>query len=112
VGTIPHSWKINTQNTTIGQVLFNTEINPGTYIAPGQSGSVTFTPTQTSNFYYICPLPDHAALGMWGIVVVTSNSTSSLTPTPIPTASPVPTATPLPTDTAIPAPTPTPYGYY
>ncbi|MCW3994826.1 MAG: plastocyanin/azurin family copper-binding protein [Candidatus Bathyarchaeota archaeon] len=70
-GALPHSWEINTQNSTSGQVLFNSEINPGTYISPGQSGSVTFTPTQTGNFYYICPVPGHAELGMWGNVVVT-----------------------------------------
>jgi uncharacterized cupredoxin-like copper-binding protein len=73
VGTMLHSWEINTQNSTNGQVLFNSDINSGTYISPGQSASVTFTPNQTGNFYYICPVPGHASsFGMWGNVVVTS----------------------------------------
>ena len=42
------------------------------YIPLGGSGSVTFTPTQTGNFYYVCTFPGHIALGMWGNVKVTS----------------------------------------
>ncbi len=70
VGTLPHSWAISTQNSTSGTILFNSEIDPGVYISPGQSGSVTFTPNQSGNFYYICPFPGHADLGMWGPVVI------------------------------------------
>jgi uncharacterized cupredoxin-like copper-binding protein len=66
VGTIQHSFEVNTQNTTAGQVLFNSEINPGTYVQPGQTGTVTFTVTEAGNFYYTCPVPGHADLGMWG----------------------------------------------
>ncbi len=70
VGTLPHSWEICTTNNTSGQVLFNSQISP-TIPAKG-SGSVTFTPDQTGNFYYICPVAGHAALGMWGNVTITS----------------------------------------
>jgi uncharacterized cupredoxin-like copper-binding protein len=72
VGTLPHSFEINTQNSTNGQVLFNSEINPGTYVQPGQTGTVTFTVDQAGDFYYICPVPGHADLGMWGHVTITS----------------------------------------
>jgi len=70
VGTLPHSWEISSTNTGTPSPLFNSEINPGTYIAGGQSGSVTFTPNQSGNFYYVCPVPGHGDLGMWGNVVV------------------------------------------
>ncbi len=42
VGTMPHSWTIANQHSSTATVLFSSEINPGAYIAAGQSGSVTF----------------------------------------------------------------------
>ncbi len=70
VGAITHSWAIASSNTGTPSPLFNSEINPGAYISPGQSGSVTFTPNQSGNFYYVCPVPGHSDLGMWGPVVI------------------------------------------
>lgn len=70
VGTMPHSWTIADQKSSSATVLFSSEINLGADISPGQSGSVTFTPNQSGNFYYICPVPGHVTLGMWGNVVV------------------------------------------
>ena len=72
VGTLPHSWEIASSNTGTPSPLFSSEVNPGAYIAAGGSGSVTFTPTQTGNFYYVCPVPGHADLGMWGNVTINS----------------------------------------
>ena len=72
VGTLPHSWEISTKSDLSGQMLFNSVINSGSNIAPGGSGTVTFTVTQAGNFYYICPLPGHTDLGMYGSVTVTS----------------------------------------
>ena len=69
VGTMPHAWEISSQKST-GSVLFGAQIAPTSYIAPGASGSVTFTPNQAGNFYYVCIVPGHIALGMWGNVVV------------------------------------------
>jgi uncharacterized cupredoxin-like copper-binding protein len=69
VGTMPHGWEITSQKAT-GSVLFGAQIDATSYIQPGSSGSVTFTPNQAGNFYYICPVPGHIALGMWGNVVV------------------------------------------
>jgi uncharacterized cupredoxin-like copper-binding protein len=70
VGALPHSWEIASTNTGTPSPLFNSEINPGAYIAGGGSGSVTFTPNQSGNFYYVCPVPGHTDLGMWGNVVI------------------------------------------
>jgi uncharacterized cupredoxin-like copper-binding protein len=72
VGTLQHSWEISSSNTGNPSPLFNSEINPGTYINPGASGSVTFTPNQSGNFYYVCPVPGHTDLGMWGNVVISA----------------------------------------
>ena len=73
VGTMPHSWMIANGKTSGSTVLFSSEINPGAFISAGQSGSVTFTPNQAGNFYYICPVPGHPELGMWGNVVVNAS---------------------------------------
>jgi uncharacterized cupredoxin-like copper-binding protein len=70
-GTMPHAWEITRQKAT-GSVLFGAQIAPTSYLSPGASGSVTFTPNEVGTFYYICPVPGHVALGMWGTVVVTA----------------------------------------
>jgi uncharacterized cupredoxin-like copper-binding protein len=70
-GTMPHAWEI-TRDKTTSTVLFGAQIDPTSYISPGASGSVTFTPTEVGTFYYICPVPGHVALGMWGTVTVTA----------------------------------------
>jgi uncharacterized cupredoxin-like copper-binding protein len=68
-GTMPHAWEITNAEPT-GSVMFGAQIAPTSYLAPGASGSVTFTPNQAGNFFYICPVPGHATLGMWGNIVV------------------------------------------
>lgn len=70
-GTMPHAWEI-TRDKTSSTVVWGAQIAPTSYISPGASGSVTFTPTETGTFYYICPVSGHVALGMWGTVIVTA----------------------------------------
>ena len=74
VGTMDHSWEISTSKSITTTPLWGAGIDITTYISPGGQGSVTFTPTQTGNFYYLCTFPGHIELGMWGNVKVTSTS--------------------------------------
>ena len=67
-----HSWEITTSEAASNSPLWGAGIDLTNYIPVGGSGSVTFTPTQTGNFYYVCSFPGHIALGMWGKVVVKS----------------------------------------
>jgi uncharacterized cupredoxin-like copper-binding protein len=71
VGTMPHNWAIVNAKATNAQVLWSAQIgsaaNP---IATGSSGSVTFTAGAAGTYYYICQIPGHVDLGMWGTVVV------------------------------------------
>jgi nitrite reductase (NO-forming) len=72
VGNIPHSWEIVSTKATSNSPMFGAGIDITSYIPPGASGTVTFTPNQAGNFYYVCTVPGHIDLGMWGNVVVTS----------------------------------------
>jgi uncharacterized cupredoxin-like copper-binding protein len=69
VASIPHSWEIVAAKA-VGTPMFGAGIDVSNYIPAGQSGSVTFTPDQSGNFYYVCTVPGHIALGMWGNVEI------------------------------------------
>jgi len=84
VSNMQHSFEIVATNA-IGTPLWNAGIDITSFISPGGSGSTTFTPTQTGNFYYVCTVPSHISLGMWGNVVVSATS-------PAPTIPEYPTA--------------------
>ncbi len=72
VGQLPHDWAIVSNNqTSSAPVLFKAQIASSTNpLQQGQSGSVVFTVTQAGNFSYICQVPGHENVGMWGNVVV------------------------------------------
>jgi uncharacterized cupredoxin-like copper-binding protein len=74
VGTMDHSWEISSSKSATTSPLWGAGIDITNYISPGGQGSVTFTPTQTGNFYYLCTFPGHIELGMWGNVKVTSSA--------------------------------------
>jgi plastocyanin len=72
VGQLPHDWAIvNNNQSSSASVLFNAQIaSPTNPLQHGESGSMVFTVTQAGNFYYICQVPGHEDVGMWGTVVV------------------------------------------
>ncbi|MGA3059091.1 MAG: cupredoxin domain-containing protein [Candidatus Bathyarchaeia archaeon] len=72
VGNMPHSFEIVSSKAISSSPLFNAGIDTTSFIPAGSSGSVTFTPDQTGNFYYVCTVPEHINLGMWGNVVVST----------------------------------------
>lgn len=72
VGQMPHNWAIVSANASSAPVLFNAQIHSGdTPLVSGQSGTVIFTVTQPGNFFYICQVPGHLLVGMWGNITVT-----------------------------------------
>jgi nitrite reductase (NO-forming) len=71
VGTMPHAFEITDTPKTGSTLLFNAQIGQSSYLEPGQKGTIIFTPTKAGSFYYICPVPGHAELGMYGAVVIT-----------------------------------------
>jgi FtsP/CotA-like multicopper oxidase with cupredoxin domain len=65
---LTHSFQVCSANSDTATVFFDSAINPGTYVAPGGTGTVTFTVSDhTGNYYYICPVPGHNDLGMYGV---------------------------------------------
>jgi uncharacterized cupredoxin-like copper-binding protein len=71
-GHMDHAFAVVNAPQTGATVLFGATVASGSNpLQPGQSGSVTFKPNvASSNEYYICPVPGHAELGMWGSIVV------------------------------------------
>jgi len=71
VGTTSHNWAIVNAKSDSAQVMFDAQVAAGgNPLAPGSSGTDTFTVNQAGNFYYICQVPGHIEVGMWGNVVV------------------------------------------
>jgi nitrite reductase (NO-forming) len=71
VGNMPHNWALVTTNQTSAKVLFGAQIDSGSVpIEMNQTGSVVFKVAQSGNFNYICQVPGHVSLGMWGSVVI------------------------------------------
>ena len=71
VGTMNHDWAIVSTKSSTGTVLWNAQIaSAASPVAAGSSGSVTFTVGSAGNYYYVCQVDGHVALGMWGNVVV------------------------------------------
>ncbi len=72
-GTMPHAFEITTQPRSGNPILFNAAIGSSSNPLPaGKNGTVIFQPSVMGHFYYICPVPGHAELGMWGNVTVTA----------------------------------------
>jgi uncharacterized cupredoxin-like copper-binding protein len=72
-GTMDHNWAIVNSKSSTATVLWNAQVqSPSNPVAPGSTGSVTFTVGSAGNYYYICQVDGHVALGMWGNVVVQS----------------------------------------
>ncbi len=70
VGSMPHGFAITNAPNTGATVLFNAEIGASSYLEPGKQGTVIFTPNNAGSFYYICPVPGHTEVGMYGSVII------------------------------------------
>ncbi len=67
VGTMQHNWAIVDAKATGANVLWNAVVQP---INAGASGQVTFTAGSAGSYFYICQVPGHVNLGLWGTVTV------------------------------------------
>ena len=67
VGTMQHNWATVDHKATNANVLW-AAVTP--FINAGSSSQVTFKAGSAGNYVYICQVPGHIALGLWGTVVV------------------------------------------
>lgn len=67
--SLPHTFNIidSSRNPAFANSNVGTPENP---INAGQSGTTTFTADKAGNFTYVCLVPGHKQLGMWGTFVV------------------------------------------
>jgi uncharacterized cupredoxin-like copper-binding protein len=81
-GTMQHDWAIVSTKSSTGTVLWGAQIGSASNpVAAGGSGSVTFTVGSAGDYYYVCQVDGHVALGMWGNVHV--NGAVPEFPTPL-----------------------------
>ncbi len=65
--SLSHNWAMVDAQSASANVVFGAQVST---VSGGGTGSVTFTPTQAGNYYYICQVFGHFAAGMWGNIVV------------------------------------------
>lgn len=70
-GKLPHTFAIVPERRFEAKALWGVEIGKTNMpIPPGQSRSVTFVPDRPGRYYYVCTVPGHIELGMWGTLIV------------------------------------------
>ncbi len=67
VGTMQHNWAIVGAKESNATVLWNSAISATN---AGSNAKVRFEAGPAGNYYYICQIPGHVALGLWGQVIV------------------------------------------
>jgi len=74
VGKLPHAFEITTMPEAGATVLFGAVIGSASKpLQPGQGGSVVFTPNNAAfDYWYISPVGNDTADGMYGAVTVSS----------------------------------------
>jgi len=74
VGDLPHAFAITSTPTTGASVLFNAAIgSPKNPLEPGQESSVVFSPNNAAfDYWYVSPVGEDVAKGMYGAVIVSS----------------------------------------
>ncbi len=70
-GNIPHSFAVVSEAKELAEPLFGSAIgSPTAPILPKGSGSITFKVDRPGRFSYICTVPGHVTLGMYGEFIV------------------------------------------
>lgn len=67
VGATAHAFSVNMDKDDRSPIVFRSNVGTGARpLTPRQEGSVVFVVNEPGTYYYICPVPGHAFLGMWG----------------------------------------------
>lgn len=66
-GSTAHAFAVVKENKDTAAVVFRGTVGSGSRpLVPGSQASAVFTADKVGNYFYICPVPGHALLGMWG----------------------------------------------
>lgn len=66
-GATAHAFSVVKEKSDKAPIVFKATIGTGTRaLVPGSQGSTVFNADKAGTYYYICPVPGHALLGMWG----------------------------------------------
>ena len=67
IGATAHAFAVTREKDDRSPILFTGNIGNGARpLTPGSEGSVVFKADAPGTYYYICPVPGHPTLGMWG----------------------------------------------
>ena len=67
VGTMQHTWAIVDAKSSTANVLWGAVTST---INPASTSQVTFKAGPAGSYFYICQVPGHVSLGLWGTVTV------------------------------------------
>ena len=66
-GATAHAFVVTREKDDKSPILFASNVGTGARpLTPAGEGSVVFKVDTPGNYYYICPVPGHPLLGMWG----------------------------------------------
>jgi len=70
VGNLPHTLAVTEEKKFDTEPVWNVQLGtPTKPVGAGEEKSITFTPNRAGEFYYVCQVPGHIELGMWGKVI-------------------------------------------
>lgn len=71
-GVLPHTFTITSELRYDATPLWGASAGTVTKpVMPGESVTIRFVPNRTGSYYYLCAVPGHIQLGMYGTFVVT-----------------------------------------
>ena len=69
-GNLPHTLAITEEKKFDAEPLWGVQLGtPTKPVGPGNEKSITFTPNKAGEYYYLCQVPGHIELGMWGKLI-------------------------------------------
>ena len=70
VGNLPHTLAITEEKRFDAEPLWGVQLGtPTRPVGPGEESMITFTPNKAGEYYYVCQVPGHIELGMWGKLI-------------------------------------------
>ena len=70
IGNLPHTFAVTEERKFDAEPLWGVQLgSPTRPVGPRSEDSITFTPNRPGEYYYVCQVPGHIELGMWGKLI-------------------------------------------